>query len=256
MRAFLLFLMLAPWALAAQDTARIRLDITVHLVKDSAKSKPDTVVRTVYDTVTRTVHDTLPRRVDTLRSVLHDTVTVLRRDSVVWYPRVAPAPWHFTFDLINWTGAGSKPGDVAFPNIQPAPGPTPSPITIHDTVLKVIHDTVTITVPVPVDVSQACAADSTLGPYNDSDYPDSYGNRTVYNACGKYLGRVVGSWQLSAPADTAWDAVPYHGPRPSVRFRTIQDAMLLLDGKPTKLPPFSGAAELPRFYIDTRLNHD
>lgn len=117
-----LFALLAPPTAAQSTTTR---DTTIY---SATRIRSTLAGKIVSITVTR--FDRLPQ----------DTVRVAApRDSIAFYPRVVPNPWHFTFDVVNWTGAGTKPADVAFPSL-------PQPAVVHDTVtvVKVRVDTVSV----------------------------------------------------------------------------------------------------------------
>lgn len=240
MRRLLLCLLLgAAWPVEAQVTR----DTTIY---SATRIRTATNGNIVSVSVTKLAG--IPAgKTDTVKQVIHDTVTVLRRDTMAWYPRVAVNPLHFTFDLVTWTGAGSKPDDVPFPSIQPTPGPTPLPI--HDTVIviKVRVDTVTVGSasaryfywkPVIFGDSVRWALDTTTSrPSDVSSYPGNI-----------RLPGPLYPWFWFSPA-VRYDTVFFHldssRTRPLLLQSPPQPVILMRD--------VPGTAELPRVFMDTRM---
>lgn len=115
--------LLCPVALSAQLVTRDTTIYTATRIRTAANGNVTSI------SVTKIAAPTMGKT---------DTVRIAGpRDSIAFYPRVVANPWHFTFDLVKWTGAGTKPADVAFPSL-------PAPAVVHDTVIKVRVDTVTV----------------------------------------------------------------------------------------------------------------
>lgn len=186
--------LLCPLALSAQVVTR---DTTVYTA---------TRIRTAANGTVTSISVTkiaAPGKTDTVR-------LAGPRDSVAFYPRVVPNPWHFTFDLVSWTGAGTKPADVAFPSLPP-------PNVVHDTVIRVRIDTVvrrdTVRIGgaggpfVPGDslptLAQAIHVDNHVFLYAGGGVPAGY---SVYlESSSLYLGTVNAS-------TTGWQAWKYDRP--------------------------------------------
>lgn len=99
----------------------------------------------------------------------------------------------------------------------------PDTVVLRDTVRFTRVDTVRVGIP-------ASCPDSLMGPYVDTEYPSYSMDQTVYNACGKFLGRIITSDGL------AWTAIAWHSAYPAKRFTSNRQALLYLVGRNTEQP--------------------
>lgn len=180
--------LLCPVALSAQLVTRDTTIYTATRIRTAANGTVTSI------SVTKIAE---PGKTDTVR-------LAGPRDSVAFYPRVVANPWHFTFDLVRWTGAGTKPADVAFPSL-----PTSQPTVVHDTVIKVRVDTVKVpTGPARGDslptLTQAIHVDNHVVLYAGGGVPA--GNGVYLESSSVYLGSVNAS-------TTGWQAWKYDKPK-------------------------------------------